>query len=274
MRMKILLLVLVSFLFYSGVYAFQTGMCAEAHVTSINPSSIGPDEDFTVGILIDNCGQEIPENLIFEITRHSQDISVKEPLIQEIGRMGYANSKRFIVFNMRSSQDITPGEHLFETKLTYGKNNFFIEKRDNFTITAIHQKPDLAISRIYTNPEIIYLRDKIILTIDVENAGNGKAKDVRVEIKDFDLEGIKLKYLGKIEYGENIPARFIFKAEKEGIQRGNIALSYNFAGETENLTFPLEIQVFRKGLNKIWIVLGIIILGVLGYLGYQRKTKS
>ena len=43
------------------VSAFQEGYCATAEITSINPSSIDADEDFTVGIVIDNCGDEIPE---------------------------------------------------------------------------------------------------------------------------------------------------------------------------------------------------------------------
>ena len=63
--------------------ASQEGYCATAEITSINPSSIGADEGFTVGIVIDNCGDKIPENVIFEIIRHSEDIEIKEPFLSE-----------------------------------------------------------------------------------------------------------------------------------------------------------------------------------------------
>jgi hypothetical protein len=274
MRLKIIfLLFVISILSYSGVSAFQEGICATAEVTSINPSSVGADEDFTVGIVIDNCGDEIPENITFEITRHSEDIQIKESLLNNVGKMGYANSKRFILYNMRTSPDATPGEHIFETKLRYGNNNFYIEKESNFSIIVNTQKPDLTISRIYTNPEVISEGEKIILTIDIENAGNGEAKDVRVELENLNLEGVKQKYLGKIKSDENMPSRFVFEESKKGIYEGNIKVNYKFAGSDKELNFPIEIQVFSNGTNYIYIILIVLILGVLGYFLYQKKLN-
>lgn len=270
-RGMILLFAILFLLNY--VSAFQEGYCATAEITSINPSSIGADEDFTVGIVIDNCGDEIPENVTFEITRHSKDIQIKEPLINNIGKMGYANSKRFILYNMRTSPDATPGEHIFETKLTYGNNEFYIEKEDNFSITINTQKPDLAISRIYTNPEIIFEGEKIILTIDIENAGNGEAKDVKVELENLELEGVKQKYLGKIESDENMPARFVLNEGKKGLYEGNIKLVYKFAGEDKELNFPIQIQVFSNGINYFYVIGIVLMLGVLGYLLYRKKLN-
>jgi len=268
-----MILVFAILFLVSFVSAFQEGYCATAEITSINPSSIGADEDFTVGIVIDNCGDEIPENVTFEILRHSEDIEIKEPLVNNVGKMGYANSQRFILYHMHSSPDATPGEHIFETKITYGNKDFHIEKEDNFSITINTQKPDLAVSRIYTNPEIISEGEKIILTIDIENAGNGEAKDVRVELKNLELEGVKQKYLGKIESDENMPARFVFEGNKKGIYEGIIKVNYKFAGEEKELNFPLEIQVFSNGTNYFYVILIVLILGVLGYFFYRKKLN-
>lgn len=272
LKKEVILIFAILFLL-NYVSAFQEGVCATAEITSINPSSVGADEDFTVGIVIDNCGDEIPENVTFEITRHSEDIQIKEPLLNNIGKMGYANSKRFILYNMRTSPDATPGEHIFETKLRYGNNNFYIEKESNFSIMVNTQKPDLTISRVYTNPEIISEGEKIILTIDIENAGNGEAKDVRVELENLNLEGVKQKYLGRIKSDENMPARFVFEKSKKGIYEGNVKVNYIFAGKNEELNFPLEIQVFSNGTNYFYIILIVLILGVLGYFLYQKKLN-
>lgn len=260
------------FLFLFNFISFSSAeYCATTEITSISPSSIGSDEDFTVGIQIDNCGDELPENIIFEITRHSEDIEVKESLINFIGTMGYANSKRFILYHMHSTPNASPGEHIFETKLTYGGENFLEEIENNFSIIVNTQEPDLTISRIYTNPEIIYNGEKVILIIDVENAGNGEAKDVRVEIENLNLVGIKQKYLGKIQSDENLPARFVLEASKKGIFEGNIKLNYKFGGEIKELNFPLQIQIFSKGISKYWTTIIILILGVLGYFLFEKK---
>lgn len=271
---KRVIILAVAFLFLLNyVSALDESYCVTAEITSINPSSVGADEDFTVGIQIDNCGGKLPDNITFEITRHSQDIEIKEPLINHIEKMGYANSERFILYHMRSSIDASPGEYVFETKLTYGGEDFFMEKDDDFSITINTQEPDLTISRIYTNPEIIYGGEKIILTIDVENAGNGEAKDVRVEIENLNLEGVKQKYLGKIESDENLPARFVLKTNKKGIFEGDIKLNYKFGGEIKELNFPLQIQIFSKGINKFWVVAIILILGVLGFFLFGKKLN-
>ncbi|MFW6233375.1 MAG: hypothetical protein ACOC3Z_01795 [Nanoarchaeota archaeon] len=268
-----MILVFAILFLVSFVSAFQDSYCATAEITSINPSSIGADEDFTVGIVIDNCGDEIPENITFEILRHSDDIEIKEPLINHIGKMGYTNSQRFILYHMHSSFDAIPGEHVFETKITYGNKDFYIEKRDNFSITINTQKPDLAVSRVYTNPEIISEGEKIILTIDIENAGNGEAKDVRVELENLELEGIKQKYLGKIESDENMPARFIFEGDKKGIYEGDIKINYKFAGENKELNFPVEIQVFSNRTNYFYVIGVVLMLGVFGYFFYRKKLN-
>ena len=64
-----------------------TGMCLEMQVTSINPSSVGADEDFTVGVEIESCGEEDPQNVVFEIIEHSEDRIINNPLRTEIGAM-------------------------------------------------------------------------------------------------------------------------------------------------------------------------------------------
>ena len=54
--------------------------CVDAFVSSIDPTSVGINEDFTVGILIDNCGEGAsPENITFELMETGPHISVKEP---------------------------------------------------------------------------------------------------------------------------------------------------------------------------------------------------
>jgi hypothetical protein len=269
-----ILLVFAFLLLLNYVSAIDEGYCATAEITSINPSSIGAEEDFTVGIQIDNCGEKIPENITFEITRHSKDIEIKEPLINYIGKLGYSNSKRFILYHMHASPDASPGKHTFETKLSYGAENFFIEEENNFSITINTENPDLTISGVYTTPEIIYENEKIILVIDVENSGEGDAKDVRIEIEDLNLQGIKQKYLGQIQSDESMPARFVFEENKKGIYNGNIKLNYKFGGEIKEINFPLKIQVFEKESNNILTFSVILILGVLIYFLLKKKINS
>ena len=243
-----------------------------SEVTSINPSSVDVDEDFTVGVLIDNCGDSLPDNVSFEITRFSDDIEIKEPLLSTVGKMGYANSRRFITYHMRTSPYAVPGEHVFQTKLAYYIGDSMVEKEGNFSITVNTRKPDLMISRVYTTPEIVYVNDKIILTIDVENAGSGEARDVQVELTDLEIDGVKQKYLGKIDSDESLPARFVFQPVSEGIYGGTARVSYRYGGSSEMYEFPFEIQVFKEQLNYYYIA-GLVLLLLILIAVLVRKIK-
>jgi hypothetical protein len=247
LKYKLLFIMLIiSSIFYSQVYSLNDNICATAEITSISPSSVRADEDFTVGILIDNCGEKIPENVTFEITKHSNDIIIKDPLIVDIGKIGYANSKRFITFNMRSAQNATSGKHVIETKLSYGSRNYRMIEEDSFSIIINNLKPDLMISSISTTPEILYKDQKILLNIEIENAGKGDAKDVRINIKNTALEGVKSKYLGNIVSYDKKSETFVFEKKNVGIYNADIYITYRLDGKINELIYPIQFQVFEK----------------------------
>lgn len=245
-------------------------MCVTAEVSSINPSSVDSDEDFTVGILIDNCGDDIPDNIAFEIYRYSSDIRIKEPLKTEIGKLGYANSQRFLTYHMHSSPEANPGIHYLQTRLTYGFPGFLTIKESNFSVTINSKRPDLAISKVMTEPEVVYKKEAFILTIDVENEGNGDAKDVRASLENFNLAGATNKYLGEIAAGETIPARFVLQADKEGTYRGYARIQFKESGITKDKVFPVEVQVFKKDYSTYWIIFGIILALIIAYIIWNK----
>jgi len=60
--------------FCSGVFVSgaDSDYCADVFVSSIEPSSVEADEDFTVGLQIENCGEEIVDNVYLEVVKSSQ----------------------------------------------------------------------------------------------------------------------------------------------------------------------------------------------------------
>jgi hypothetical protein len=164
--------------------------------------------------------------------------------------------------------------HIFKTKLIYGSNSFSIEKEDNFSITIQSQEPDITISRISTDPEFPKKGDNVILIFDIENAGNGDAKDVRASINNISLSGTKLAYLGQIKSDENIPARFVLTADKSGIYSSELEVQYKANGQIRTLKFPFEINVSQKNNVSYYLwVLAIIIILVLFYQFFKSRAN-
>jgi len=92
--------------------------CLRAVVEDISPSSVGIDEEFTVGISLENCGTQISENITFEIISIPPDIIVTESLVAHFPRFVYSNSERQLRFDMRTTPDAKPGPHIIKMKLT------------------------------------------------------------------------------------------------------------------------------------------------------------
>jgi hypothetical protein len=183
MRFKhLFILIFLVITLIKGGFALENGVCVNAQISKIEPVSINPGDDFIVGIEIDNCGTDLPNQINFEITKFGDDISINDPLNNSISQLGFANSNRFLTFHMHAAQDAFPGEHQILAKLTYSGGNMDIVKEYDFSIYIKSEKPKLTVSGIRTSPEKVYPGSDLILTIKIQNGGNGDAKSVRVKI--------------------------------------------------------------------------------------------
>jgi len=252
--------------------ALESGMCVNSVVTSIVPSSIEAGKNFTVGIEISGCGAVDPGNIIFSLEKVSSFISVQEPPTIEVGSLEYGNSKRFIIYHMRTSEDIEPGTYYFETKLTYGEGNS-ISELGNFSVDVLSDRPSLTVSGIKTDPDRIYPNQDVVITMKIQNDGLGDAKSVRVKLDGLDFEGVKEAYLGQIKTGEELPARFVLRSAKDGPYTYNIKVFYDFAGNGEMVQYPAMTYVFFELNPLYWIIPSILVIVVLA-LVYVRKLRA
>lgn len=188
--------------------------CIIAEVQGISPGSVGIDEEFTLGINLEVCGGEIPEDVTFAITSIPPDIIVTEDLVTRIPRLFYSTSERYIRYHMRTTPDANPGPHVIKMKLTYGKdiittNYYEVEVR------VIGQDAEPRISSLKTVPEYIYEGDSVDLRLGIENYGEAIAKSVVVTL-DHGFKGIKDATLGTLDLNGSQTALFKFKANKSG----------------------------------------------------------
>ena len=113
----------LSFLPVSSAYGEY--ICADYSITNISPTSVGINEEFTIGVQIEACGPNLPDFVSFELINPPTDITIKEPLLINITNFYSGNSERFIVYHMKTKDDAHPGTHLIKTKLILQKWNLF-----------------------------------------------------------------------------------------------------------------------------------------------------
>lgn len=251
----------------------KSDYCVDAVVTDISPTSIGVDKEFTVGVLIDNCGDKNSENVSFELLDIGPEIKVKEPLIKDIGEMGYANSDRFLVYHMKTSSDIVPGEYVINYKLIYYGATLIHQKTGNFSVTVIADEAKLSLASVKTNPVLVKEGDTTELTIRVENYGNGNANSLKVSL-EHPFEGIQESFIGTLDADEDGPAVFTFVAGKNGIYKIPITISYKDDFGEHILEKEISLSILKKDTNWFMTLFILIILGIFGYALYYLWEKN
>ena len=219
--------------------------CLRAVVEDINPSSVGRDEEFTVGISLENCGTQVPEDITFEIFSIPPDIIVTENLITEIPIFVYKDSERQLRYHMRTTPDATPGPHIIKMKLTYGSTD---AKRTAYyevevIVTGEHAEP--RISSVSTDPKYIYAGDTVDLDIGIQNFGDSIAKSVEVYL-EHDFKGITGSTIGALAANDTQTASFKFKANSPGTFEIPVIIEYEDDYGIQKDEYDIQITVLDK----------------------------
>jgi len=193
---------------------FISEECVTAELQGISPGSVKNDAEFTLGIDLEVCGGEIPENVTFAITSIPQDIIVIEDLVTRIPKLYYSTSERYVRYHMRTTPDAIPGPHVIKMKLTNGKD-ISTTKHYEVEVRVIGEDAEPRISSVKTVPEYIYEGDSVDLRLGMENYGETIAKSVVVSL-NHEFKGIKEATLGTLDLNGSQTALFKFKASKTG----------------------------------------------------------
>ena len=243
---------------------FEDSECVTAAVQRINPSSVGIDDEFTLGIDLENCGNKIPENVTFAITSIPPDILVTEDLVTNIPKLFYGTSERYIRYHMRTTPDAIPGPHIVKMKLTYGNEGSGISKNYEVEIIVIGEDAEPRISSVKTSPEYIYEGDTVDLRLGIENYGEAIAKSVVVSL-DHDFKGIKDSTIGTLDLNGTQTALFKFKASKAGEYKIPVIIEYEDDFGKQKDEYEIKITVLDK--KGILNIASVKIDPVLPYMG-------
>ena len=243
------LFILILLIVFSGISTVQAESsgdeCLKAVVEDISPSSVGIDEEFTLGISLENCGTQIPEEITFAIISIPPDIIVTEDLVAYIPKFVYQNSERQIVYHMRTSPDAKAGPHVIKMKLTYGneetKRTVYYEVE--ILVKGEHAEP--RISSIRTNPEYIYEGDTVDLVLGIDNFGETIAKSVSISL-DHDFKGIKNSTIGTLGLNGSQDALFKFKASDSGEFKIPVIIEYEDDFGHQKDEYDIKITVLDK----------------------------
>ncbi|WMW23022.1 COG1361 S-layer family protein [Methanolobus mangrovi] len=219
--------------------------CLTAVVEDISPSSVGIDEEFTIGIGLENCGTRVPEDITFEIISIPPDIIVTEDLVAYIPTFVYHDSRRQLIYHMRTTPDAKPGSHIIKMRLAYGNQAVEQVTYYDVEVFVIGEHAEPRISSVKTNPEYMYEGDTVDLDLEIENLGKGIAKSVIVKL-NHDFKGIKSSTIGTLDLNASQTALFKFKANKSGTFDIPVIVEYEDDYGKQKDEYDIQITVLDK----------------------------
>lgn len=261
--------------FYENIPS--TALCVKAAISDISPSSVEINEEFTVGIQIENCGSISPSEVYFEILSLPTDIEIKEQLKTSISKLEYSNSERILIYHMKTASDAKPGQHVIKARLTYGNERASYTKDYEIPIDVIGEKSELSISSVKTKPILPYVGDTIELTIRIENFGKGAANSLRIGI-EHPFTGTKESFMGQLDSDEDGPAIFTFIADKAGEYEIPVRISYDDDFGNKEIKTSINLTVLKKKINYAKIIeiviVSILVIALILYYIKARKEKA
>lgn len=264
-------ILLICAIAFSTLASGEQGVCLKQEIVDITPSSVKVNEDFTVGIQIQGCGDTIATGTTFELKSISSDIIVKEGLLTEIESI-CITCKKHLTYNMRTSKDATPGEYSIETELKYKSQSGTIHtKKENFTINIISNYAELNIASLKINPTFPKKGDPTTITVRVENYGEGNANSVKGELN---FEGKTSEaFLGKLDSGEDGPLLFTLIPDKTGETEYGLTIKYSDDYGNKELKETLKINVIGTNWPS-WATYLLIIIAIFAIYLFLKKGRK
>ena len=266
------IIIILTFLMVTNANADT--ICSKVILNDISPSSIGIDEEFTIGFFVDNCGDP-SLNMIFELIDISPYLQVKNPLRKVFEGEDYSYGDRFLVYNIRTAKDSIPGNYDIKYKLTvfYSSNSPTVIS-GSIPITVNGDEAELSIASLKINPVLPKEGETVELTIRIENPGSGTAKSVEVYV-DHPFQGLKQSFIGALDSNEDGPAILTFIVDESGEFQFPVTISYKDDFGDNEIKTNVNFTVLEKPSNIGAIIFTILIIAVLGWgVYYFLKTKK
>ncbi len=238
---------------------------------TINPESISPKDTFNISLSVSNEGTGIAREV--QVSTSTGDlpfvpVGADTNIIKNLNP-GESRQLSYRVL-VKDKADIS--SYSIPIKLDYKDENGRNISSRNFVGVRVLGKGELAISDIKTEPQNPVQGDPVIVTMRIENSGNGDAKSVKVSL-NIPFEGTKTAFLGKIKPNDDAPAVFSVFANQSGDIPYSAVIEYEDDLGMHRATEALNLYV--PSTNKSDFVSPVsavvIMVGICAYYLYSRK---
>ncbi len=231
--------------------------------------AVMPDSSFDIELDIKNVGTGIARNI--KIVPQTQGFVMQNANLIFIDEIKPENSIKETIHFMVSDSNL-PGPQKLAFTLTYKDEKSTSYSLDQSLGVKLINKVKLDIAAVTVDPQPIIKGKNTIVTVRIENLGEGKAENVQVYLQNGGFEGQSKAYIGKLDEDEDAPAVFTLIPTKSGKHDFTVKVTFEDDEGTHELTDTLELFVLKK--NNLWVgVLITVVIIVMGLAGIKLLMK-
>jgi hypothetical protein len=230
------------------------------------PDNVHPGDEIPLLVTIKNGGETGAADVTVKIDNVSTMIAPKTTDLYHIGAVGPGEAKNLSVI-LLSDKNLNPGLIRVPVTITYNwvdGSSYTVQSSIDVMVKGM---AELGFVSVDTNPPRLTENTPFDLTIRIENTGTGEAKQVSAKV-DLPVEGTKEAFIGKIKPGNDAPAIFLLEGAKSGNLPYNLTIIYTDDMGVHTMTRQMNLRVPASDPTGS-IIIVLIIIGILGFLGYR-----
>ena len=236
----------------------------------VQNDSVMPDSSFDVELIVKNVGTGIARNI--KIVPQTTGFVMGNANLIFIDEINPNNSIIKYV-NFMVSDSNSPGPQKLEFTLAYKDEKSTAYSLEQSLGVKLLNNVKLDIAAVTTDPNPLEDGEKAIITVRVENLGEGDASNIQVRLGKDGLEGQTKAYIGKLKEDEDAPAIFSVIPSKPGKHKLNVIVSYEDDLGIHEISEELDLLVLKKS-NTNNFVLIVIVLALVSFLAYTFLRKK
>jgi hypothetical protein len=229
--------------------------------------SQNPGDEIPVMVTVKNSGEMLASDVTLKLENASSTmVAPKNTDLFNLGTIPAGEKKTANVI-LLSDKKMSAGLVKVPVTIQYSAIDGTVMTQTTSIDILFLGKAELGFVSVDTNPTRLTQDTPFDLTVRIENTGTGEAKQVSAKV-DLPAEGTKEAFIGKIKPGNDAPAIFLLEGMKGGNHPYNLTIVYTDDMGAHTLTRQMDMRVPPTDSSGM-IILGLIILGILGFLAYR-----
>ena len=230
------------------------------------PGTVNPGDEIAVTLNVKNAGQLLADDVTLKITNVSSSIAPKSTDLYHLGTVSPGEQKT-VTLVLLSDKDASSGLIRVPVAISYNALDGIPVTEQTGIDLIMKGKAELGFVTVDTSPARLTEGTPFDLTIRIENTGTGEAKQVSATV-DLPVEGKKEAFIGKIKPGNDAPVIFLLEGANAGNHPYTLTIQYtdDMGGHTMTREMNLRVPPTDNTGN---VILGLVILAILGFIGYR-----